>query len=89
VSQKQEAMYYRFTVPIHPMHHDEQILHRLREHLEQIPGVRSVSFHPQTEMVYVVCSSPDVTADQIFAAIDQTRPMTNQINRDFKMFPRG
>jgi copper chaperone CopZ len=81
------------ALPIHRFNssqpHDEQILQRLREHLEQIPGVRSVSIHPQTEMVYVVCNSPEVTADLIFAAIDQTRHMTHQINRDFKMFPRG
>jgi copper chaperone CopZ len=69
-------MHYRLTVSIHPMPHDDQVLQSLRERLEQIPGVRSVSIHPQTEMAYVVCDNTSVTADMIFAAIDQARPTT-------------
>ncbi len=82
-------MLYRLTISIHPMPHDDQRLQALRERLEQIPGVRSVSIHPQTEMAYVVCHSATVTADMIFAAIDQMRPTLNPINRDLKMSSRG
>jgi cation transport ATPase len=77
MSRKQEAMHYRLTVSIHPMPHDDRVLQSLRERLEQIPGVHSVSIHPQTEMAYVVCDNTNVTADMLFAAIDQARLKTD------------
>jgi hypothetical protein len=82
-------MLYRLTVSIHPMPHDDQLVQSLRERLEQIPGVRSVSIHPQTEMAYVVCYNAGVTADMIFAAIDQNRPAMNPIHHDSKLSSRG
>jgi copper chaperone CopZ len=68
-----ESLQHRLTVSIHPMPHDEQAVRSLRERLERIPGVRSVSIHAQTEMAYVVCDTNTVNADVIIAAIDQAR----------------
>jgi copper chaperone CopZ len=74
-----EAMQHRLTVSIHPMPRDEQAVRNLRERLERIPGVRSVSIHAQTEMAYVVCDSSAVSADVIAAAIDRARSAGDEI----------
>lgn len=66
------SMAQRLIVSINPMPREGQAVQFLRERIEKIPGVRSVSIHAQTEMAYVIYDASITSADVIVSAINDS-----------------